>query len=194
MKTTIATCIIALFVFATFSCQKEDITPQNSLQSNDLSASSKQNSLNAEDSAYLVGTSQGSQLEIILGNMAQTHARDTSVIRFGMRMIDDHTRQHSQVKNVAENKNLMVPDQPAKDDLDEIVKLSHLYGDDFDKEYISFEVWDHKHDIRDGVEELRDGKDHDVKTLALRWAPILTAHLVYAEWIAKKVDAPTYHE
>jgi putative membrane protein len=193
MKTTITQITIAFFAFATFSCKKEQVNQQNALQSKNASSAVKQDSLNSEDTDYLVSSAEGSRLEVVLGGMAQTHAKDINVKEFGLKMVQDHSLEHKQVMNMADSKNFDVPDHPSKDQQEEIEELSHYYGDKFDKEYISYEVWDHKQDIKDANGEIQDGNDADVKNMARVWLPILVGHLEYAEWVAKKVHAPLYH-
>jgi putative membrane protein len=193
MKTVTRT-LVVLLVFTIFSCTKEQIDKGNALQSNNVSSAIKQDSLNAEDTMSLVSTAQGSKLEIILGTIAQTHSSNADVKAFGQRMVKDHSRQHQQVVDLAAKKGVWVPDTPSKDEQDEIDELSQYYGDQFDKEYMSYEVWDHKHDIKDGTEEVRKGYDPDVKNQSKIWLPILVSHLANAERVAKEVDAPIYHE
>ncbi|MBV9962726.1 MAG: DUF4142 domain-containing protein [Parafilimonas sp.] len=193
MKTTFKSVIVFL-VLATCSCKKEQVNEPNALPSNNASSAVKQDSLNSEDTNYLVTSAEGSRLEVVLGGMAQTHAKDINVKEFGLKMVQDHSLEHKQVVNMAGSKNVDVPNHPSKDQQEEIDELSKYYGDEFDKQYISYEVWDHKQDIKDAAGEIQDGKDTDVKNMAKMWTPILISHLEYAEWVAKKVDAPVYHD
>jgi len=191
---TITRILVVLLVFTIFSCKKEQIDKGNALQSNNVSSAIKQDSLNMEDTMSLVSTAQGSKLEVVLGAMAQTHSSNADVKAFGLRMVKDHTRQHKQIVDLAAKKGVWVPNTPSNDQQAEINELSQYYGDQFDKEYMSYEVWDHKHDIKDGAEEVRKGYDPDVKQQARVWLPILASHLENAEIVAKEVGAPPYHE
>jgi putative membrane protein len=191
---TVTRVLIVFLIFTIFSCTKEQIDKGNALQSNDVSSAIEQDSLNWEDTMSLVSTAQGSKLEVVLGAIAQTHSSNPDVQAFGLRMVKDHSRQHKQIVDLAAKKGVPVPNTPSQDQQKEINELSQYYGDQFDKEYMSYEVWDHKHDIKDGTEEVRKGYDPDVKNAARVWLPVLVSHLENAERVAKSVDAPVYHE
>jgi len=196
MKNTIKkVACIAVLVISVFSCKKEEPGMVNATQNSNLSASeanlsaSQPRALNWEDSDYLKTAAEGSSLEVILGKVAQTHASAQSVKNFGWRMINDHSREHKQVKRIAENFGLTVPDEPSRKQQKDIEELSQYYGSAFDKHYMSYEVEDHKQDIADAKKEIEMGRNPRVVNLAIGWTPILVGHLEYAEYVADKVGA-----
>jgi putative membrane protein len=195
MKSTISAAVVMLLVITVISCRKEDVGKVDAVQNSNLSGSQSDISalqalaLNSEDSDYLKTSAEGSSLEVILGQVAQTHASDQSVKNFGKRMIHDHTIEHKQVKRIGESFGITLPDEPSKKQKKDIKELSQYYGSEFDKHYISYEVDDHKHDISDATKEIKQGKNERVENLAIEWTPILIGHLEYAEQVAKKVGA-----
>src|SRR5438874_1001476 len=99
MKNTITKAVgIALLAVTVFSCRKDEPGMVNAVKNSSVSASeanasaSQARALNGEDSDYLKTSAEGSSLEVILGQVAQTHASDQSVKNFGWRMIHDHSR------------------------------------------------------------------------------------------------------
>src|SRR5947208_14996893 len=115
--------IIVFLVFAIVSCKKEELS-QSAIQSSNTSSAVKQDSLNSEDTDYLVSSAEGSRSEVVLGGMAQTHAKDINVKEFGLKMVQDHSLEHKEVLNMAASKNVDVPDHPSKDQQEEIEELS----------------------------------------------------------------------
>jgi len=63
-----------------------------------------------------------------------------------------------------------------------------LRGDEFDREYMSTMVSDHKEDIEKFPKEADNVKDPDVKKFAKDQLPILKKHLELAEQTQKQVS------
>src|SRR5436305_1981791 len=175
MKNTVLQTVgITLLVIAVASCRKEDAGGIDAVQNSKLSGSQsaisdaqKHACLNWADSGYLKTSAEGSTLEVILGEVAQTHASAQVVKDFGQRMITDHTREHKEVKQVAASVGLTVPDEPSAEGKEVIKELSTYSGSDFDKHYISYEVEDHRTDIKDATKEIFYGRNEKAENLAI---------------------------
>jgi putative membrane protein len=136
------------------------------------------------DRHYLAKTAQGLMSEIELGRVAQQRAGDPRVKAYGKRMVSDHSKDLAQVKQLAAQGGVKLPDKPGLEQRIVARRLKKLSGTHFDSAYMSHEVSDHKDDIKDARREARGGKDAGVKQLAGKALPELETHLRLAQQIA----------
>jgi putative membrane protein len=139
------------------------------------------------DQRFAIKAAQGGKAEVELGQLATQKAQDPSVKQFGQRMVDDHTKANDQLKSVAQSKGITLPtDLNAKDKALK-TKLESANGAQFDREYMSAMVKDHKEDVAEFQKEANSGKDPDIKNFASQTLPILQDHLKMAQESAAKV-------
>ena len=105
--------------------------------------------LKHDDADYLKKTSQGLMAELEMGKMAQKQASDERVKQFGQRMVEDHGKDLQNIKQLAAQKHVALPDSPDKEQREEAAKLAKLSGAAFDKEYVKYEAKDHKDDVKE---------------------------------------------
>ncbi len=122
--------------------------------------------LSHKDKKYMTKTAQGLISEVALGEMAQKNAADERVKQFGKRMIDDHGKDLANLKQLASQKKVSLPDTMDHGQKKEFDKLSRLSGKDFDKEYVKYEAKDHKEDVEDQGKEMKSTSDPDLKTFS----------------------------
>jgi putative membrane protein len=122
--------------------------------------------LSKKDVKYMHETAQGLMSEVKLGEMAQKQASDPRVRDFGKRMVADHGKELDELKRLASQKAVALPDGPNKDQAAEACKLAKLSGTAFDKEYVKYEVKDHRADVKEQGEEMHDTDDPDLKKFA----------------------------
>ena len=92
---------------------------------------------------------EGGMAEVQLGQIALQKSNDADVKQFAQRMVDDHTKMDDQLKPIAQQIGVKIPDGPSKKDKTAIAKLQGLNGGDFDKAYMKDMVKDHKTDLND---------------------------------------------
>lgn len=119
-----------------------------------------------KDKQYLSKTAQGLISEVAMGEMAQKNAADERVKQFGKRMVDDHGKELADLKRLASQKKVTLPDAMDHGQKKEFDKLSKLSGKDFDKEYVKYEAKDHKEDVEDQGKEMKSTSDPDLKKFA----------------------------
>jgi putative membrane protein len=132
--------------------------------------------LDKKDTEYLQKTAQGTMAEVKMGEMAQKQAADERVKQFGKRMVDDHGKDLQNLKQLAGQKHVTLPDTPDKKQTKEIDKLSKMSGADFDKEYVEYEMKDHKDDVKENGETMKKALDPDVRTFASNEYQTVSAH------------------
>jgi putative membrane protein len=129
----------------------------------------------------------GGMMEVELGNIAMKNSSSQSVKDFGKMMVDDHTKINDQLKDLASKKGINLPTSVTSDQQKEIDKLSKKNGADFDKDYVSMMVDDHKKDIAAFKKNGDKLRDIDFKNFISNALPTLQKHLDAIESIKKKM-------
>jgi putative membrane protein len=132
---------------------------------------------------------EGGMAEVALGKLAMEKASSGDVKKFGQRMVDDHSKANDELKQLASQKNVELPqDLTAKDKATKAM-LDRLSGEQFDQAYMKDMVKDHQKDISDFRRESRSAQDLDVKKFAAQTLPTLQDHLKQAESITSPLAA-----
>ncbi|MCF0063928.1 DUF4142 domain-containing protein [Dyadobacter chenwenxiniae] len=140
-----------------------------------------------DDSEFAVAAADGGMLEVQLGELAQTNAASVDVKKFGKDMATEHGKANEELKALAQQKNITLPMSVSDDKQKKIDELSKKKGAEFDKDYISFMVDDHKEDISEFEKAAGDAKDAEVKAWAAGKVPALKHHLEMAQGIKDKM-------
>jgi putative membrane protein len=129
----------------------------------------------AKDKMFVRHAEEGGLAMVQMGQMATLKASNDDVKKFGQTMIDDHTKLNSDLAPIADSLGVEPPTKLNKADQDEYNKLNGLSGSDFDKEYLSFMLKDHRKDLHDfrvidkttPDPDLKDTVDNGIKVIAL---------------------------
>lgn len=129
-----------------------------------------------ESSDFAVKAANGGMMEVELGKIAQEKGVSQRVKDFGAMMVRDHGKANDELKAIAGNKNIALPDSVGSDHHDHIVDMSKKTGKDFDKAYIDMMVSDHKDDIDMFEKASTNLTDPELKAFATNTLPTLKAH------------------
>jgi len=135
---------------------------------------------------FITEATSGGNLEVKLGNIAQTNGSNPRVKEFGAMMIKDHTEATNQLKSIAQSLNVPVSDSLSKMHQGHVDMLSKKKGKAFDKAYMSMMVNDHKKDIKE-FEKASKAGNSSVSNFASQTLPVLNKHLDSAQAINKKL-------
>jgi putative membrane protein len=138
------------------------------------------------DKAFVRKALEGGMAEVQLGQLAVQKSNNDDVKQFGQKMVDDHTKLGDQMKQIAQQMNVKVPDSPSSKDKATMAKLQALNGDAFDKAYIKDMVKDHKKDEKEFKEEARKASNPALKDAATQGEQVISEHLQMIEQIAQK--------
>ncbi len=141
------------------------------------------------DRIFVKNALEGGMAEVQLGQLALQKSSNDDVKQFAQKMVDDHTKMGDQMKTVAQQIGVKIPDGPSKKDKETIAKLQALNGDDFDKAYMKDMVKDHKADLNDFKMEASGGSNPAVKDAASQGSQVISQHLQMAEQINQKTSA-----
>jgi putative membrane protein len=143
------------------------------------------------DRMFVSKAMQGGLAEVQLGQLTLQKSSNPQVKEFAQRMIDDHTKLNDQMKPVAQQVGVTVPDQISKNDRKTIAKLQALSGSAYDQAYIKDMVKDHKQDLNEFQMEASSGQDQTVKDAANQGSKVIAQHLQMAQQMAKDQNVPT---
>lgn len=135
-------------------------------------------SLNKADQAAVVDMAMANMAEVEMGKMAQTKGTSDEVKRFAQQMIDDHSKALTEVQQLAQAKNVMLPGSLDAKHNAEAAKLNGMSGAAFDKAYMAKGgVQDHTMVLAKLKGISKKAKDADVKALADKMIPTVEQHL-----------------
>ncbi len=138
------------------------------------------------DSTFLKKAAGGGIAEVELGQLAVEKASSPDVKQFAQRMINDHTKANGQLRQVAAEEHLRLPQGLSAKDKATKDSLAKLSGDDFDRAYMKDMVQDHRQDVAEFERESKSAQDPAVKSFAMQTLPTLRDHLKEAQRIAPK--------
>ena len=136
------------------------------------------------DTTFVKKAARGGLAEVELGKLATEKASSEDVKKFGQRMVDDHSKANDQLKQVASEEHITLPEglsAKVKASTDRLEKLS---GEQFDRAYMRDMVKDHKQDVAEFEHASKSAHDPAVKSFATQTLPTLQDHLKEAERIA----------
>jgi putative membrane protein len=137
------------------------------------------------DKMFVAKAMQGGMAEVQLGQLTLQKSSDEQVKQFAQKMIDDHSKMIDQMKPVAQQLGVSVPNKVSKKDTKTMAKLEGLSGSAYDQAYILDMVKDHKQDLSDFQTEASAGQDQTAKDEANQGSKIISQHLQMIEQIAK---------
>ncbi|MGA8597574.1 MAG: DUF4142 domain-containing protein [Bryobacteraceae bacterium] len=144
-----------------------------------------------DDKKFIKEAAMGGIAEVELGKIAEQKASSDQVKQFAQKMVTDHTKVNDQLKQIASQANVTIPDQLGKKFQSRIEKLNKLSGADFDKAYIKDQLKDHKEDVSAFQSESQNGTIPTVQQFASQTLPTLEQHLELAKNLNKSEKKTT---
>jgi putative membrane protein len=90
----------------------------------------------------------GGMSEVKLGHLALQKGNSNAVKSFGERMITDHTKASDDLRQIAGEESIQLPEDMPKKEQALYDRLSRLQGVQFDRAYAQSMVKDHKKDVK----------------------------------------------
>jgi putative membrane protein len=160
------------------------VVPAMAQSSKDSTMSKSSAATTMTDTMFMKKAARANLAEVELGRLAVQKATNADVKKFGQRMIDDHTKADDQLKKVAADEHVTLPETMSASDKATKESLEKLSGEEFDHAYMSDMVKDHKKDVAEFKTESKTAHDETVKNFAAQTLPTLEDHLKEAEKIA----------
>lgn len=129
------------------------------------------------DQQFILTAAQGGMAEVELGKLASQKASSSQVKAFGERMVNDHSKADDQLKGIAQQKGVQLPERLDSHHQAMVDRLSKLNGPAFDKAYVKMMVHDHEKDVSEFKHESEAAQDPQVKTFAGDTLKTIQSHL-----------------
>jgi len=139
----------------------------------------------ADDDKFAAEAASGGMAEVKLGELAQQKGTSDKVKDFGQRMVTDHSKAGDDLKQVAQQQGLNLPQEMSKQDQATYDRLSKLEGKQFDEAYARVMLTDHQKGVAAFEKEASTGKNEALKEFASRALPTLKEHLKLAHEMAR---------
>jgi putative membrane protein len=163
--------------------QSQDTTRQQP------AAQATQQQLAQEDMEFATEAAKGGLMEVKLGELAQQQAASDDVKQFGQRMVEDHGKANDQLKQIAQDKAIDLPQELPADAQQKYDELKQESGDEFDQAYMDEMVSDHQKDVEEFQQYVETGQDPDLTSFAEQTLPTLEEHLQLAQQTQEQVKA-----
>jgi putative membrane protein len=133
--------------------------------------------LSMADKGFILAAAQGGMTEVKLGELAAQKGTRDDVKAFGQMMVKDHTAINDDLKALAAQKGVTLPDSLDAKHQGMVDKMTALTGSEFDAAYIAGMIKDHKMDAKEFKAESAETKDADIKSFLDKSIPVVGEHL-----------------
>jgi len=137
------------------------------------------------DTNFILAAAQGGMTEVKLGELASTSGVRADVKEFGRMMVKDHTAINGDLKALAAQKGVTLPNSLDAKHQAVVDKMAALTGPGFDDAYITGMIKDHKADAKAFKAESAATKDADIKSFLDKSIPVVEAHLQHVTAMKK---------
>lgn len=137
-------------------------------------------------SEFMVKAANDGMSEVEAARTAQEKAHNQRVKDFAAMMARDHSQANGELKSLARETNVTLPDSVSNDSKKMMTDLGKKSGSDFDKAYMKMMVSDHEKAVS-LFEKNTDAKNASVKSWVDKTLPTLRMHLDSAKAIRDKL-------
>ena len=129
------------------------------------------------DTNFILAAAQGGMTEVKLGELASTNGMQPNVKEFGQMMVKDHTAINDDLKALAAQKGVTLPDSLDAKHQAMVDKMAAMTGTEFDDAYIKSMIKAHQKDAKAFKAESAATQDADIKNFLDKSIPVVEAHL-----------------
>jgi putative membrane protein len=129
------------------------------------------------DQDFILAAAQGGMTEVKLGELAATNGMRDDIKKFGQMMVKDHTAINDDLKALAAQKGVTLPDSLDAKHQAMVDKMTALTGSEFDNAYINAMIKAHQKDAKAFKAESAATQDTDIKSFLDKSIPVVEAHL-----------------
>lgn len=141
-----------------------------------------------DTTSFAVVAASSDMFEILSSTEARTRATHADVKKFAEQMITDHTKTSTELKGIADKKNILLPASPLPMHQRMISALSREEAKEFDETYMEQQVMAHRTTIALFETAANTESDPELKAFAQKHLPSLRMHLDMAKKTKDKVD------
>jgi putative membrane protein len=139
------------------------------------------------DAKLIRQAAAGNLLEVQLGELAQHQAKNSTVQKFGERMVADHRKLEKQWTDLAANHGMTVKAALSPKKQKKVDRLRQATGATFDREYMIAMIKGHAKTAAELEAQVDSARSEPVRKMAAYALPIVREHLLAARAAAKEV-------
>ena len=136
------------------------------------------------DQAFVLEAAAYGNLEVQMSRVAALRANANPVRSFAQSMAEDHSKARRKLKEIALSRDFRVSDRLDEKRADILMTLQRYAGDEFDREYLTQQVDQHRRAVRLFREQAQKGGNDELRTFAESNLAALEAHLKSAQDLA----------
>ena len=178
MKTHALTALLAFSALA--ACNRAETPPDENRLAATERAENTTTAIGTEnatiDAAFVTDAMKGDNGEVAIGQLAQAQGQSQAVKDFGKLLVADHGAHKSKLIGLAQSAGVSVTDELTDEAKANLEKLKALRGAEFDQQFKTMMVEDHKKDIAK-YEKQASSTDTQTAALAQETLPTLRKHL-----------------
>jgi putative membrane protein len=140
------------------------------------------------DQTFVDKAATGGLAEVKLSKLAMEKGQSMQVKQFARKMVVDHSKANTELKQIAEKQHLTVPTQLDEKHQKAYDKLSKLDGPAFDEEYMKVMAEDHDETIKLFKQQAASGRDPELTSFAMKTLPVIEKHDDMAHSDEKKLE------
>ena len=153
----------------------------------DPSSGSDMTKSTSADATFLKKLAEGDLAELDAGRLASQKSTNEGIKEFGQEMIKDHSKNESELKDLAASHGVEVPATIDAAHAAQKSKLENASTAEFNSEYIKAQVSDHEKALALLQREISNGQDPAVKDFAQKTLPVVRHHLEMAKQLQGKL-------
>ena len=143
------------------------------------------------DEAFIKDAAIDGMAEVKLGKLASDKASNDDVKQFADRLVKDHTKANDELKKIAQQETLNLPQELKPKHQSAYDHLSGLSGEAFDKAYVKHMVEDHQKAVKEFQRHAKSASNPALKQFAASTLPTLQEHLTEAKRLQRAVAGAT---
>jgi putative membrane protein len=144
-----------------------------------------QTTVSMADTNFILAAAQGGMTEVKLGELAAQNGTRSDVKAFGQMMVKDHTAINDDLKALAAQKGVTLPDGLDAKHQAMVDKMAAMTGTEFDDAYIKGMIKAHQKDAKAFKAEAAATQDADIKSFLDKSIPVVEAHLQHVTTMKK---------
>ena len=140
-----------------------------------------------KDHTFVTKSVETNLMMVALGELTISQSQNLDVKAFGQRMVAEHEKLNTDLKQLAQKKSINISDRPSDADQKSIDGWKKLTGNAFDTRFVGQMVTDHEKMVDIYKRASNDAQDADIKAYATNALPKLEEHLKQARDLKDKI-------
>jgi putative membrane protein len=180
--------ILGAFLFGMASCNQQGGAVEEAQETNEEQfEDTAMEDQKIDQSDFMTQAASSGMLEVEAGKLAQQKGQNPEVKKYGGMMVKDHTQANEQLKKLASQLSITLPDSMSQQHMDQLEDLREKSGAEFDQEYMDLMVSSHEEAVSLFEDASNDLENAEAKNFATTTLPKLRQHLDQANQLDEKL-------